>query len=162
MTGLADAGKTGVPQVSPDAIGTVSPISQSAGCRNSTAFAGLETRDTADLEVCGTGLPMKYPGWSGYFMTGLADAGKTGVSQVSPDAIGTGSPISQSAGCRNSAAFAGWETRDTADLEVCGTTTGQNVNERVEQEVTEETEDSFSVSVQSQPHWRGCSFGKGR
>src|SRR5271154_791644 len=61
MTGLADAGKTGVPQVSPDAIGTVSPISQSAGCRNSAAFAGLETRDAADLEVCGTGLPMKYP-----------------------------------------------------------------------------------------------------
>src|SRR5277367_3585303 len=62
MTGLADAGKTGVPQVSPDAIGTVSPISQSAGRRNCAASAGLETRDTADLEVCATGLPMKYPG----------------------------------------------------------------------------------------------------
>src|SRR5271156_6848747 len=64
MTGLADAGKTGVPRVSADDIGTGSPISQSAGCRNSAAFAGLETRDTADLEVCGTGLPMKYPGLS--------------------------------------------------------------------------------------------------
>jgi hypothetical protein len=61
-TAVADAGKTGVPQVFPDAIGTVSPISKSAGRRKGAAFAGLENHDTADLEVCGTGLPVKYPG----------------------------------------------------------------------------------------------------
>jgi len=57
---LAEAGETGVPQVSKPAVW---PISKSAGRRECAAFAGLETRDTADLEVCGTGLPMKYPGW---------------------------------------------------------------------------------------------------
>ena len=55
----ADDGKTVVPQVSKPAV---SPISKSAGRRNCATFAGLETRDTADLEVCGTGLTMKYPG----------------------------------------------------------------------------------------------------
>ena len=49
---LADAGKTVVPQVSKPAV---SPISKSAGRRKGVASAGLETRDTADLEVCGTG-----------------------------------------------------------------------------------------------------------
>jgi hypothetical protein len=56
---LADAGKTGVPQVSKPAV---SQISKSAGHTNDRAFAGLETRDTADFEVCATGSPMKYPG----------------------------------------------------------------------------------------------------
>jgi hypothetical protein len=53
---FASAGKTGVPQVSKPAV---SPISKSAGRQKCAAFAGLETRDTADLEVCGTGLPVK-------------------------------------------------------------------------------------------------------
>jgi hypothetical protein len=45
-------------------------ISKSAGRTNGRAFAGLESRtsashcDTADFEVCATGLPMKYPGSS--------------------------------------------------------------------------------------------------
>jgi hypothetical protein len=56
---LADAGKIGVPQVSKPAV---SPISKSAGRPVGEAFAGLETRDTADFEVCATGSPMKYPG----------------------------------------------------------------------------------------------------
>jgi hypothetical protein len=56
---LADAGKTGVPQVSKPAV---SPISKSADRPKCEALAGLETRDTADLEVCGMGLAMKYLG----------------------------------------------------------------------------------------------------
>src|SRR5277367_1787384 len=87
--------------------------------RSSFVFQAWTAPKAIRMVACGEEL---FPiSWSGYFMTGLADAGKTGVPQVSPDAIGTVSPISQSAGCRNSAAFAGWETRDTADLEVCGT-----------------------------------------
>jgi hypothetical protein len=53
------ANKTGVAQVSKPAV---SPISKSADRRNGVASAGLETRDTADLEVCATGLTVKYPG----------------------------------------------------------------------------------------------------
>jgi hypothetical protein len=53
-----DEGKIGVAQVSKPAV---SPISKSAGCRNGVASAGLETRDTSDLEVCATRLPMEYP-----------------------------------------------------------------------------------------------------
>ena len=56
---LKDEGHTGVAQVSKPAV---SPISKSAGCRNCAASAGLETRDTADLEVCGTSLTEKCPG----------------------------------------------------------------------------------------------------
>jgi hypothetical protein len=56
---LADEGNAGVAQVSKPAV---SPISKSAGRRNRVASAGLETRDTADLEVCATGLTMKGPG----------------------------------------------------------------------------------------------------
>jgi hypothetical protein len=59
IVALADGGNIGVAQVSKPAV---SPISKSAGCRNGVASAGLETRDTADLGVCVTGLPMKYPG----------------------------------------------------------------------------------------------------
>ena len=43
------------------------------------------------------------------------------VAQVSKPAV---SPISQSAGPQGVANFAGWETRDTADLEVCATIFG--------------------------------------
>ena len=57
---LADAGVTRVAiQVSEPAV---SPISKSAGCRHGVAPASLETRDTADLEICATALPTKYPG----------------------------------------------------------------------------------------------------
>ena len=56
---MTDGDQTRVPQVSKPAV---SPISKSAGCRGGEGFAGLETRDTADLEVGGTGLAMKYPG----------------------------------------------------------------------------------------------------
>ena len=59
MTLQADAGKIGVSQVSEPAV---LPIFKSAARPKCAAFAGLETRDTADLEVCGTGLPVKYPG----------------------------------------------------------------------------------------------------
>jgi hypothetical protein len=59
MAALTAARKTGVAQVSKPAV---SPISKSAGCRNGVAAAGLETRDTADLEVCATGLTVKYSG----------------------------------------------------------------------------------------------------
>ena len=52
------ANARGVPQVSKPAV---SPISKSAGRRKCAAFAGLETRDTADLEVCGTRFPVKHP-----------------------------------------------------------------------------------------------------
>jgi len=54
-----------VAQVSKPAV---SPISKSAAggypCRPGIKgrHAGFETRDTADLEARGTGLPMKYPG----------------------------------------------------------------------------------------------------
>jgi hypothetical protein len=57
-SGFQDAGESVVPQVSKPAV---SPISKSAGRQKCVASAGLETRDTADLEVCGTGLPVKYP-----------------------------------------------------------------------------------------------------
>jgi len=56
---MTDGDQTRVPQVSQPAV---SPISESAGCRDGEGLAGLETRDTADLEVGGTGLAMKYPG----------------------------------------------------------------------------------------------------
>ena len=49
-----------VAQVSKPAV---SPISKSAVPRTCASFAGSETRDTADLEVRATGLPVKYPGW---------------------------------------------------------------------------------------------------
>jgi hypothetical protein len=39
----------------------VSPISKSAARTKGEASAGLETRDTADLEVCGTSVPVQYP-----------------------------------------------------------------------------------------------------
>jgi len=64
MAVLADAGRTGVAQVSADAIvETVPPISTPAGRQKCAAFAGLETRDTACLDVCATGLAMKNPRW---------------------------------------------------------------------------------------------------
>ena len=50
-----------------------------------------------------------------------ADEGDTGVAQVSKPAV---SPISKSAGCGHGVASAGWETRATADLEVCATNPG--------------------------------------
>jgi hypothetical protein len=56
LVALADAGKTGVAQVSKPAA---SPISKSAGRRDGATLAGLETRDTADWEVCATVSPMK-------------------------------------------------------------------------------------------------------
>jgi hypothetical protein len=56
---LTDKGNIGVAQVAKPAV---SPISKSAGCRNGVASAGLETRDTADLEVCATVLAVKSPG----------------------------------------------------------------------------------------------------
>jgi hypothetical protein len=59
MAVLAGAGKTSVAQVSKPAV---SPISKSAGRHHCEASAGLETRDTADLEVCATVSIMKYPG----------------------------------------------------------------------------------------------------
>jgi len=62
MAVLADEGKGSAPQVSQPAG---SPISNSAGRLKSEALAGLEARDTADLEVCGTGLPVKVPDWCG-------------------------------------------------------------------------------------------------
>jgi len=52
---LAHKGNPGVAQVSKPAV---SPISKSAGRCNGVASAGLETRATADLEVCATGLPV--------------------------------------------------------------------------------------------------------
>jgi hypothetical protein len=55
---LADADKNGVPQVSKPAV---SPISKSAGPQKGEASAGLETRETADLEVCATSLPVQLP-----------------------------------------------------------------------------------------------------
>jgi hypothetical protein len=59
MIALADAGNTGVPQVSKPAV---SPISKSAGRPKGGVFAGWETRDTADSKVCGTGLPLEVLG----------------------------------------------------------------------------------------------------
>ena len=58
-SGFDGRGASGVAQVSKSAV---SPISKSAGYRNGVASARLETRDTADLEVCATGLAVKYPG----------------------------------------------------------------------------------------------------
>jgi hypothetical protein len=54
MADLAGAGETGVAQVSQPAV---SPISKSAARPKGAGFAGLATRDTADLEVCAT-LPL--------------------------------------------------------------------------------------------------------
>jgi len=42
-------------------LGFPRPISKSAGRQKDAAFEGWETRDTADLEVCATTLPVNYP-----------------------------------------------------------------------------------------------------